>query len=82
MCTCEVHGRRQMDEGKVVVQVELTPARMGEEVSGDKLGGELKGDAAHLDPALLAVLPHIVRTQHDPHGGGTTGAVGGSQDPP
>ena len=71
-----------MDEGKVVVQVELTPARMGEEVSGDKLGGELKGDAAHLDPALLAVLPHVVRTQHDPHGGGTTGAVGGSQDPP
>ena len=36
--TCEVDGRRQVDEGEVVVEVELAPAGVGEEVRGDHLG--------------------------------------------
>ena len=73
-----------MDEGQVVVQVELTPARMGEEVSGDNLDvREFTGThAGYLNPALLGRLPHVVRPQHHPHGGGSIGAVGRSQHPP
>ena len=36
----------------------------------------------HLDPPLLSVLAHVVCTQHDPHGGGTVGTVGGGEHPP
>merc|ERR1740123_1003115 len=54
---------------------------MGEEVSGDNLDREFKGAAAYLNPALLGRLPHVVRAQHHPHGGGPIGAVGSSQDP-
>ena len=40
--TCEVHCEGQVDEGEVVVQVELAPARMSEEVGGDNLGNDFK----------------------------------------
>ena len=40
--TCEVHCEGQVDESEVVVQVELAPARMSEEVGGDNLGKDFK----------------------------------------
>ena len=40
--TCEVHCEGQVDEGEVVVQVELAPARMSEEVGRDNLGNDFK----------------------------------------
>ena len=40
--TCEVHCEGQVDESEVVVQVELAPARMSEEVGGDNLGNDFK----------------------------------------
>ena len=40
--TCEVHCEGQVDEGEVVVQVELAPARVSEEVGRDNLGNDFK----------------------------------------
>ena len=50
--TCEVQCIRQVDEGKVVVQVELAPARVGEEVCGDNLGKEFQGNLTQVTSTL------------------------------